>query len=154
MRSTFHTFVSARRQSYVAHHPQIDDGVAGHAAREIDVRIDIAQRERARRREDRQPPVEPRIARTSDRSPTARLPVHKDHVIQLVDRLEAEHERRKAVLLQDDRGEERRLEAVRAPVPHDAAKAAKRGSSGRWFGVVGKAIQISLDVERVCVAAR
>ena len=45
------------------------------------------------------------------------LPVDEDHVIQLVDRLEADDQRRIAVLLEDDGGEQRRLQAVGAPVP-------------------------------------
>ena len=68
-------------------------------------------------------------------------------MIELVDRLEAEDERRVAVLLEHDRGEQRRLEAMRAAVADDAAKAAQRGASVRLV-VVGQAIQIALDRER------
>ena len=113
----------------VAHHAQIDDGVAGDAAGEVDVRIDVAERQRARRGEDRLPAVQARIARARDRSPAAAPPVDEDHVIELVDRLEAEDERRIAVLLEDDGREERRLEAVRAAVADDAAEAAQRRAS-------------------------
>ena len=37
----------------VAHHAEIDDGVAGDPSGEVDVRIDVAERERARRGEHR-----------------------------------------------------------------------------------------------------
>jgi hypothetical protein len=46
--------------------------------------------------------------------PQLPLAVDEDHVIELVDRLEAEDERRVAVLLEDDGREQRRLETVRA----------------------------------------
>ena len=52
------------------------------------------------------------------------------------------------MLLEHDGREERRLEAVRASVPDDAAKAAQRRALRRRLGVVGQAIQIALDVER------
>ena len=92
-------------------------------------------------------PCRPGIARPRDRSPAAALPVDEDHVIELVDRLEAEDQRRIAVLLEHDRREERRLEAVRAAVADDAAEAAQRRAAARLV-VVGQAVQIALHGER------
>ena len=68
-------------------------------------------------------------------------------MIELVDRLEAENERRIAVLFEDDGGKERGFEAVRAAVPHHAAKAAERRAFRLRFRVVGQPIQIALHVE-------
>ena len=58
------------------------------------------------------------------------MPVDEEHVIELVDRFEAEHERRPAVLLEDHRGGQRRFQAVRGVVPDDAAEAAQRRAPG------------------------
>ena len=52
-----------------AHHTQIDDGVGLDAAGEVDVRLEVAERERARRRKERPPSVQAGIARARDRSP-------------------------------------------------------------------------------------
>jgi hypothetical protein len=74
--------------------------------------------------------------------------VDEDDVVELVDRLEAEDERWVPVLLEHDRGEKRRLEAVRASLPDDAAKTAQRGTRRWGLGVVREAIQESLDGQR------
>jgi hypothetical protein len=50
--------------------------------------------------------------------------VYKDDVVELVDRLEAEDERRVSVLFENDGGEQRGLEAMSRVVFHDAAKTA------------------------------
>src|SRR5204863_4908982 len=73
--------------------------------------------------------------------------VDEDHVIELVDGLEAEDERGITVRFEDDRCEQRRFEAMRAPVPDNAAKAAQRGPSP-GFLVVAQAVEILLDGER------
>jgi hypothetical protein len=52
--------------------------------------------------------------------------VDEDHVVEQIDRLEAEDQRRIAVLLEDDGGGDRRLQTVRHSGAHDAAKAAQR----------------------------
>ena len=91
--------------------------------------------------------MQARIARARDRSPSAAAPVDEDHVIELVDRLEAEDERRVAVLLEDDRREQRRLEAMRAAVADDAAKAAQRRAPAGLV-VVGQAVEVALNGER------
>ncbi len=51
------------------------------------------------------------------------------------------------MLLEDDGGEERRLEAMRAAVPHDSAEAAQGGAAVRLL-VVGQPIEIALNIER------
>ena len=79
-------FVGASRQSYVAHPPHVDDGVAGHAAREVHVRVHVAQSQRPRRREHGSPAVKPGVARAGHRSPASALPIDENHVVQLVDR--------------------------------------------------------------------
>ena len=73
-------------------------------------------------------------------------------MIEMIDRLEAEHERRVAVLLEHDGREQRRLEAMRDAVADDAAKAAERGAAAGLL-VVGKAIEILLHRQR-CAEAR
>jgi hypothetical protein len=64
-------------------------------------------------------------------------------VIEPVDRLKAEDQRWIAVLLHDDRGEERGLEAMRAAVRDHAAEAAQRRASAGLV-VIGKAVEIAL----------
>ena len=110
----------------VAERAQVDDRIPLDASGEVDVRIEVAERERARRREHRLASVQARIARPRDRSPAARPAIDEDDVIEQVDRLEAEDERRVAVLLEDHRRRQRRLEAVRGASLHHAAKAAER----------------------------
>ena len=69
-------------------------------------------------------------------------------MIELVDRFEADDERRIAVLLEHRGRKQRRLEAVRGAMPDDAAKAAQRGAARRRLGVVGKRVQVALNRER------
>ena len=68
-------------------------------------------------------------------------------MIQIVDRLEAQDERRVAVLFHHDRGEERRLEAVRRSFADDTAEAAKGGASVRFL-VIRKMIEVALHEMR------
>ena len=63
-------------------------------------------------------------------------------MVEQVDRLEAEDERRIAVLLEDDGRRERRLEAMRGARPHDAAEAAERFAA--LLVVVGQRVQPAL----------
>src|SRR5206468_13032570 len=88
-------YIRSRHTPIVIAHSvrNVDDRVAGDPPREIDVRIDVAQRKRARRREYRLSAVKTRVVRPCDGSPATAAPVHEQHVIELVDRLEAEHER-------------------------------------------------------------
>ena len=75
------------------------------------------------------------------------LLVDEDHVIELIDRLEAEHQRRVAVRFEDDGREERRFETVRAAVLDDAAEAAQRRAPARLL-VVGQRVQVRLHRAR------
>ena len=109
------------------------------AAGEVDVLVEVAERERPRRREHRLPAVQARIARARDGAPACRRAVDEDHVIEQVDRLEAEDERRIAVLLEDHRRRQRRLEAVRGAGANDAAEASQRLAA--LFGVVRQRIE-------------
>ena len=69
------------------------------------------------------------------------------HVVEMVDRLEAQEQRRVAVRLEDDGGEQRRLEAMRAPFADDAAEAAQRRAAA-GFLVVGQRVEVALDGAR------
>ena len=80
--------------------------------------------------------------------------IDEDHVIELVDRFEADDERRVPVLFEHRRRKERRFEAVRRVMPDDAAKAAQRRAPGRRFGVVGKRVEVALNRAAACAAAR
>jgi len=75
------------------------------------------------------------------------MPVDEDDVIEMVDRLEAQDERRIAVVLEDDGGKERGLEAVRAAVFENAAETSQRRPSVRLV-VVRELVQIPLDLRR------
>ena len=68
-------------------------------------------------------------------------------MVEVVDRLEAEEQRRVAVRLEDDGGEQRRLETVRAPLADDAPEAAQRGPAARFL-VVGQRVEVALDGAR------
>src|SRR5262245_21831613 len=107
-------------------HTQIYDCVCLDASREVDVLVEITERKRARRREYRLPAVQAGIARARYRSPPVRSPIHEDHVIQQIRRLETEHEGREAMLLEHDGSSQRRLETVHGAGPDDPAKAAER----------------------------
>ena len=76
------------------------------------------------------------------------LLVDEDDVIQLVDRLEAENERRIRMLLEDDGREQGGFETVRASVAHYAAEAAERGSFRGRLRVVRQPVQVPLHVIR------
>ena len=69
-------------------------------------------------------------------------------MVEFVDGFEAHYERRVAVLLQDDGGGQRRLQAMRGVMPDDAAKASQRGAARRRLGVVGQCVQPALHVIR------
>ena len=69
--------------------------------------------------------------------------IHEDHVIEQVDRLEAQDERRIPVLLEDDRRRQRRFQAMRGAGPDHAAERAQRLAA--LLVVVGKRVQPALD---------
>ena len=132
----------------IAHHlREIDDGVAGYPAGEVDVWIEVTERERTGGCEDGLPPVQTRIARPRHRTPSSAAFVDEHHVIQGVDRFEAQDERRVAVPFHHRRGEERRLETVRRFFAHDAPKAAKGGATMRFL-VIRKMIKVTLHETR------
>src|SRR5262249_26123246 len=79
--------IAFRRPPVVAgENAKIDNRVAGDAAGVVDIRIEIAQRQRTRRREDRLATVESRVSRPGDRAPSAAVPVQEDDMIEFVDR--------------------------------------------------------------------
>ena len=73
-------------------------------------------------------------------------------MVEQVDRLEAQDERRIAVLLEDDGRRQRRLEAVRRAVADDAAEAAQRLAAG--LGVVGQGVELALHLRAASAADR
>ena len=114
----------------VAHQRRdVHDDIAGDAAGEIDVRIHVAARERARVGEHRPAAVKARVARPGNRSPASVAPVDEDHVVELVDRFEAEKQRRVAVLL---RGPPPRTAPPRGNGRTRAGR--RRGSCAGWPG--------------------
>ena len=74
--------------------------------------------------------------------------VDEDHVIEVVDRFEAENEWRVAMAFEDDRGGQRRLQAMHRVMRNDPAKAAKRRAPGGRLGVVGQPVQELLNERR------
>ena len=138
-RSTFHTLPVAKAPVVGAEHAQVHHRVRFDAAGEVDVPLEIAERQRSRRGEHRLPAVQPGIARARHRSPAVRSSIHEDDMVEQVDRLEAEHERRIAVLFEDDGCRERRLETMGGACPDDPAEAAERFTAA--LGVVGQRVQ-------------
>lgn len=90
--------------------------------------------------------MQSRVARACDRAPAASLAIDKEHVVQAVDRLEAQDEWWVTAILENDRGDERRFHAVRVPVPHDSAEASKCAPGRRCLVVVRQLIKKSLHV--------
>ena len=68
-------------------------------------------------------------------------------MIELVDRLEAEDERRIAVLFEHDRREQRGFETMRAAAAERRREAAQRRAAVRLL-VVGKRVEIPLNRSR------
>src|SRR5258708_24180716 len=75
------------------------------------------------------------------------MPVHKDHVVQFVDRFEAQDERRVAVLLERRCREQRGFQAMRTAFADDTAEGAQRGGAAGLL-VVRKIVQITLYGDR------
>src|SRR4029078_7966282 len=80
-------------------------------------------------------------------SPSAAMPVEEDDVIELVDRFEAQHQRRIPMLLEDHGGEQRGLQAMGAAVLDDPAEASQRGAPMRLV-VVRQVVQEPLNQHR------
>ncbi len=140
----------ARREAPVVtlQDPEVDGAVSLHASRPVDVRIEVAQGESPQRPEHGPAAVQARIARPADRSPQAAGPVDEDHVIEGVHRFQAHHRRRIAVLLEDDRGRQRRFQAVGHAAGDHAAERAQAGPVRRRLHVVGQLVQEALDGRR------
>src|SRR6476661_11271719 len=100
--------------------------VAGDAAGVIDVRIEIALGERARRTKHRLPPVQTGIARARHRPPLAALAIDEDDVVEAVDRIEAEQQRGIAVLLERASSKQSRFQAMRWAVSYPRPEASER----------------------------
>ena len=126
------------------HHAQVDHGIAGDAARQVDIRIHITRRKRPRGGEGRFASMKARIAGPRHRPPSSTALVDEDDVIERIDRLKAQDERRIAVLFERDSREQRGLEAVGAAVANDAAEAAQRRASPGLV-VVGKPVEVPLE---------
>ena len=125
---------------------QVDDGVALHSAGVVDVRVGVAEGEGTRRREHRLSAVQARVTRARDGAPASLPAVDEQDVIQLIDRFEAQDRCRVAMLLEDDGGKERRLEAVGAVVRDDAAERAERRT--HRLVVVRHRVQVRLHTLR------
>ncbi len=105
---------------------EVNHRVRFDAAGVVHVALGVAERKCARRGEHGFSTVQTGVTRARHRSPTLRRAVDEDHMIEEVDRLETENERGKAMLLEDDRGRERGLEAVSLARADDTAKAPQR----------------------------
>src|SRR5688572_12660461 len=105
---------------------QVDDRVSLDAAGVVDVALYIAQSEITGSPEHRPAAVQSRIPGARNRSPSFWALVYEQHVIEKIDRLEAEHERRVTVLLQHCGREENRLQAVGGARANDATEASHR----------------------------
>ena len=126
-----------------AHDTEIDDGVRFDTTSEVDIGLDVAEREGARRGEQRPSSVKARIARACDGSPARRGSIDEDDVIEQVDRFETEHERWITMLLEHHRRRQGRFEAMSRSAPDDSTKAAQRVAAG--FRVVGQFVQPGLN---------
>ena len=85
--------------------------------------------------------MQPRVARSGNRSPAAVAAIDKQHVIEFVNRLEAHDERRIPMLFENDRGAQRGFETMRGSCANDAAKRSERGGVWRRLGVVGQPVE-------------
>jgi len=107
---------------------EVDQRIAGEPAGEVHVRIVIAPHQVADRAEHRFPAVQAGVARSRHRTPPAAVPEEEEHVIEVVLRLQADHQRRIAVPLHDNGGDQRRLHAMRFAIAEDLPEGTKRGT--------------------------
>src|SRR5690348_3483355 len=101
---------------------QIHQLVAGDAAGEVHVGIEVAPHQVANAAEHRLAAVQACVPGAGHRAPPTSAAKHVDHVIHPVFGLEADDTRGVAVLLQDHRSGERRLQTVRGLEADDLAK--------------------------------
>jgi hypothetical protein len=144
---TFHLpHVSCREAPIVrSEGTEIDNRVAFHPSRKVDVRVDVAECERTCRGEHGLTSMKSRVARPGDGSPTTVSPIHEQHMIELVDGFKAQDERWKAMLFENRGGRVCRLQTVGCVMTYDAAETPERGAAGRRFGVVRQVVQKVLN---------
>ena len=134
--------VPAREAPVVVELAQIVRPKALDAAGRIDIGVEVAHRERAQRLEHRLAAVQPGIARARHRAPAPTFAVEKEHMVEAVDQLEGEQQRRVAVVLEHAGREQRGFEAVRRAMPHHLPEAPQRVAA--LFRVVGQPVEIAL----------
>ena len=116
--------------------------------REVDVRIHVAQGERARGAEHRAAAVQAGIAGAGDRSPAAARSIDEDHVVELVDRFEAQNQRRPVRAVRESRlrpARPRGNAPCRGGRPGGSCAASR---AGRRLVVVRQVVEKALDVRR------
>ena len=74
------------------------------------------------------------------------LAIDEEHMVEAVVRFEAQDERRVPMTLKNNRGRERRFDAVRVPVSHDSAKTSQRRPGRRQLVVIWQYIEKALHL--------
>src|SRR5262249_26193544 len=105
---------------------QVDDGEAGDAGGRVDIRIEVAQRQRARTSKNRLAPMQARITRSGDRTPAAALAIDEDDVIEIVHRFKGHEQGWISMLLQHAGRKQRCFTAMRFAVPQYLPEASER----------------------------
>ena len=127
-------------------HSQVEHAITLDPSRVIYVSLRIALRESARRPEERLAAMQAGITRTRNGSPPRLRAINPDHMIEQVDRLEAQHKRRIAVLLENSGCEQCCFETVSSARACDTPKPAHRVTSR--LSIVWETVQPSLNCER------
>src|SRR3989442_441930 len=125
---------------------QVPHAVPGQPAGEVHVGLHIGQARIPDRAEDRIAPVQARLARPGDGPPAPVLLEEIQDVVQLVCRLEAQHERGIAAPLQDHCGRDGCFQAMRGPGGNHAPKRAERVLG--FLPVIGEGIEKALNLLR------
>src|SRR6266571_7083541 len=125
---------------------QARNSVAGDPSALVNVTIDIAHHQIAHRAKDWFAAVQPNVARAGHGTETPISLEQQQNMIQLVLRLDADEDRWKAVLFENDGSHERALQAMRVILSQHAAKR----MAGRSFklAVVADSPQEALDLFR------
>lgn len=127
-------------------HSQVEHAVTLDSPRVIHVSLRITLRESARRLEERLAAMQAGITRARDGPPARLRAIDPDYMIEQVYRLEAQHERRMAVLLENGRGEQCCFETVSSARACDTSKPPHRVTSR--LSIVWEIVQPSLNRER------